>query len=86
MGRRFCKNCFERIIGIKCQKCGCNNEFGKIKQVYLPPGILIADKYMTGKLLGHGGFGATYLGDDLAGNKSGNKRISDQRHDIEKNR
>ena len=36
-----------------------------MKAGYLPPGTVLAGKYMIGQLLAHGGFGATYLGFDM---------------------
>lgn len=63
--KSFCKNCFEHISGTVCSHCGYDNAAGEVKTGYLPPGAILADKYMIGRLLGHGGFGATYLGFDM---------------------
>lgn len=44
-----------------CPECGyAENESGK-ELFYLRPGTLLADRYIIGKGIGHGGFGITYL-------------------------
>lgn len=61
----ICPGCFNRNGSQNhCSYCGYE-EKGFETSLYLPPGTLLSDKYLTGKVLGQGGFGITYLGWDL---------------------
>ena len=61
-----CENCFEpKQEQPQCPHCGWKKGTPLESGVYLPPGTLLSQKYMIGKMLGHGGFGITYLGWDL---------------------
>ena len=62
---RICYGCFqEKEPGKFCPHCGFHE---KEEQPYLalPLGTILNGRYMTGKVLGIGGFGITYLGYDL---------------------
>ena len=61
---RICYGCFrEKEPGV-CPYCGYND---REEQPYLalPRGTILNGRYLTGKVLGIGGFGITYLGYDL---------------------
>lgn len=47
----------------KCKHCGHING-GKISDCYLPEGSVIQNRYILGRVLGHGGFGITYIAYD----------------------
>lgn len=62
--QRICYGCFrEKEPGV-CPHCGYDD---KEEQPYLalPRGTILNGRYLTGKVLGIGGFGITYLGYDL---------------------
>ena len=62
---RICYGCFqEKGEGPVCPHCGFDL---RATQPYLalPLGTILNGRYMTGKVLGMGGFGITYLGFDL---------------------
>ena len=62
---RICYGCFrEKEPGTICPHCGFDE---KEEQPYLalPLGTVLGGRYVTGKVLGIGGFGITYLGYDL---------------------
>ena len=63
----FCYNCFaERPAGPgPCPRCGHDPSREKQFPAALPPGSILAGRYMTGRILGQGGFGITYLARDL---------------------
>lgn len=62
----FCPNCFEKKKRLgKCQVCGYDDTIEHDSDGCLLPGTILDGKYMVGKVLGHGGFGITYLGTDL---------------------
>ena len=58
-----CYNCFcEKEGNGTCQYCGYDSEQDKGKYVHaLPCGTVLAGKYITGRVLGQGGFGITYI-------------------------
>jgi len=61
----LCPNCFSPRGGADgCRDCGyparCENRNG----IHLMPGTALLGRYMVGRILGQGGFGATYLGWD----------------------
>ena len=60
-----CTNCFSEINTEKCPYCGYE-ESDSISGigVNLRPGTVIGKKYISGQLLGSGGFGNTYLAFD----------------------
>ena len=64
MLEKICKNCFEEMNSIPCPYCGYNGDLPEKGEI-LPPGTILNGKYMLGKVLGHGGFGITYLAYDM---------------------
>ncbi|MDD5018480.1 MAG: FHA domain-containing serine/threonine-protein kinase [Eubacteriales bacterium] len=66
--KNLCPNCFnEKVENGKCQSCG----FRKTKKnpMALHDFSLLNNRYLTGKVLGTGGFGITYLAKDLQGKR-----------------
>ena len=61
-GVTLCDYCFEAIRpGKFCPKCGLSKERYHAEAGLLLPGTILLEKYIIGRLLGRGGFGATYL-------------------------
>jgi len=48
----------------KCPHCGFINGQDQGEHYYLPEGAKLNDRYVVGRVLGHGGFGITYIGLD----------------------
>lgn len=48
-----------------CKACGWDAAMPHESSLYLPPGTVLIDRYLLGRVLGHGGFGITYLGLEL---------------------
>ena len=63
---KMCLNCHKLMSqpGGVCEYCGFDNSAPKSPH-HLPPRTILAGKYMTGRVLGEGGFGITYMGYDL---------------------
>lgn len=61
-GMNLCDFCFEPLApdGI-CHSCGLTHETYKLDAGLLSPGTNLNGKYIIGRVLGRGGFGATYL-------------------------
>jgi serine/threonine protein kinase len=61
-----CLGCME-IKGSepKCPNCGWVEGSVAASALHLPPGTILHDKYLLGRVLGQGGFGITYLAWDL---------------------
>ena len=60
-----CCNCFTPKGGAEqCPECGYLEGSTPLSPILLVPGTWLLGRYRTGKLLGQGGFGATYLGWD----------------------
>ncbi len=59
-----CMQCMKEYDGDKCPYCGYVNGSAECEHYYLPEGTLLAERYIIGKVLGHGGFGITYIGFD----------------------
>lgn len=61
----YCFNCFRERSpedAGACPHCGYNSETDRGKYPYaLPQGSILAGRYITGRVLGQGGFGITYL-------------------------
>lgn len=49
-----------------CSACGHDNASRYNSDNALPEGTILKDKYLVGITLGHGGFGITYVGYDIA--------------------
>jgi serine/threonine protein kinase len=55
----------ERGPGPVCEKCRFDNAAEPSSALYLRPRTELQGQYLVGRVLGHGGFGITYLGWDL---------------------
>ncbi|PWC32429.1 serine/threonine-protein kinase [Azospirillum sp. TSO35-2] len=63
----LCPNCFTRRArpdAVTCGDCGFPARSDNRPGVHLAPGTPLHGRYQTGRVLGQGGFGATYLGWD----------------------
>ncbi|MGC4056086.1 MAG: serine/threonine-protein kinase [Paludibaculum sp.] len=62
----LCPSCFEqRDPAAPCPACGWSNTSQPDSPFYLWPGTVLKEQYVIGRVLGHGGFGITYVGWDL---------------------
>ncbi len=61
--KQLCINCLQETYGAyPCPICRWSPEAQKSESgLYLAPGIILHDQYQIAKVLGHGGFGITYL-------------------------
>ncbi|HYG85781.1 MAG TPA: serine/threonine-protein kinase [Azospirillum sp.] len=60
-----CPNCFERSAPAgTCGACGYPQRMDSRPGLHLLPGTELLSRYRVGRILGQGGFGATYLGWD----------------------
>ena len=58
--------CMERLSDTAvCPRCGWRDVTAPESPLYLPPRTTLQEQYLVGRVLGHGGFGITYLGWDL---------------------
>ena len=62
--KKICGNCFSRISGNVCRKCGHVNVRTSAEYDALPVGTQLRGRYTVGKLMGRGGFGMIYLAYD----------------------
>ena len=61
----LCLNCFNEKGGDgACPHCGYASGGASAEHYYLPEGTLLQERYIVGTVLGHGGFGITYIGYD----------------------
>lgn len=61
-----CETCFSKLTpGEQCSRCREEKNAGGAQSDVLPPGCVLGGKFKIGRLLGRGGFGATYLAWDL---------------------
>ena len=61
-----CPNCFAMLNGKNvCENCGTNINDIKEYSSALPTFTLLNNRYLTGRVLGKGGFGITYLAQDM---------------------
>ena len=61
-----CLGCMEPLQAYPCPGCGFDPQRDKSAEYALPQGVILAGKYLVGKVLGQGGFGITYIGWDIA--------------------
>lgn len=62
----YCYGCMYNKENIDiCPRCGYINGNSQEEHYYLKEGYILNGKYLVGKVLGHGGFGITYLGLDI---------------------
>ncbi|EDN69507.1 conserved hypothetical protein [Beggiatoa sp. PS] len=62
----FCINCLhQKGHRSLCPQCGYDERHYKNHPLYLKPRTLLQNQYVIGLTLGQGGFGVTYLGQDL---------------------
>lgn len=61
----ICYNCFQKIQGDICPHCGFDptRDSGQFPHA-LPYGTVLGGRYITGRVLGQGGFGITYIAQD----------------------
>lgn len=68
--KKICGNCFSRISGNVCRKCGHVNVRTSAEYDALPVGTQLRGRYTVGKLMGRGGFGMIYLAYDEQSDKT----------------
>ena len=64
--RWICSRCLHLVQrGSSCGNCGFSDADYQPKSHYLPPEVLLKQRYLVASVLGEGGFGITYAGWDL---------------------
>ncbi len=60
--KHLCPGCMEdRGVEQACPHCGFEPGSAQVSANHLPPGSVLQEKYLLGRVLGQGGFGITYL-------------------------
>ena len=64
---RRCVNCMEELKAGEsiCPHCGYDQQAREENPWGLQRGTILKGRYLVGNVLGHGGFGITYIGFDL---------------------
>jgi len=61
----LCPNCFaDKQTAEQCPSCGYEETLSQQNPLYIKPRTLLNQRYLIGNVIGHGGFGITYLGWD----------------------
>jgi len=63
---KFCMGCMAQIHDHQttCPVCNYIEDTPVSDTQHMEPGSILHDRYIVGKVLGHGGFGVTYIGWD----------------------